>query len=140
MQLRNILIIFAFILLFAGCRDNSKGQALKTASQASVCMANGNYLKAKALFTEASDLHPSCAEYHVGEAMASLKIKDSETARMRYLKALKILEGQSRCDPDRVDDYVMVLVSLGREKEAREVIDRAKERFEKQWNDNFFIR
>jgi len=129
MNIKSILIIISIALPFAGCKVDSQEQASEISSQASWWLAKGNYYKAKELFIKASDLRPSCAEYHIGIAMASLKVKDLETAGIRYQKALEILEVQSRNDPNRVDDLAMVLVCLGREEGAREEINKAKERF-----------
>lgn len=81
------------------------------------------------MFKEASSLRPMCAEYHVGIAMASAKVKDYATARDEYLKALPILQEQSQEDSERVGDLIMVLVCLNRNQEANKILNAAKDRF-----------
>lgn len=126
---QSILLIVGLACL-CGCNDDSSRQAAELASEAAVLMNQGRFDEARLLLEKASDLGSSCAEYHVGIAMASTQLDDYVTARIRYERALSILKRQSQNDPQRVDDYVMVLVCLNRESEARRVVKEAQGRFE----------
>ena len=123
------VLLVALCITVTGCRDDSYDQAKGLATQAAWLMEEGKYSEALPLLQKASDLRPSCAEYHVGIAMVSIRLNDHQTARVSYQKALRIFEQQSQYDPERVDDHFMVLVSLNREDEAREVLRKARKRF-----------
>ena len=127
--MRPTILYLLVVLSVTGCKKDNIQKAQSLASEASRLMNEGKQTEAIIMFKEASDLMPMCAEYHVSIAMASVKVKDYTTARDEYLKALSILQEQSKEDPERVDDLIMVLVCLNRNEEANAVLNAAKQRF-----------
>lgn len=94
-------------------------------------MSDEKYAEAIPLMKKASALRPDCAEYHVGIAMASVMVKDYKTAKDEYLKALPILRKQSQDDPKRFNDLCLILTYLNRDKEAKTILDSARNKFPK---------
>jgi Flp pilus assembly protein TadD len=127
--MRPTIFFLLAVLLVTGCKRDNRQKAQSLASKASRLMNEGKLTEAIIMFKEASSLRPMCAEYHVGVAMASVKVKDYTTARDEYTKALPILQEQSQEDPERVCDLIMVLVCLNRNQEANTILNAAKERF-----------
>jgi len=127
--MRPTILLLLVVLSVAGCKKDNKQIAQSLASEASLLMNEGKQTEALTLFKEASHLRPMCAEYHVGIAMASVKVRDYTTARDEYLKALPILQEQSQEDPERVYDLIMVLVCLNRNQEANTILNAAKQHF-----------
>lgn len=127
--MRPTILFLLVVLLVTGCKKDNRQKAQPLASEASRLMNEGKLTEAIIMFKEASSLRPMCAEYHVGIAMASVKVKDYATARDEYLKALPILQEQSQEDPERVGDLIMVLVCLNRNQEANTILNAAKDRF-----------
>ena len=127
--MRPTILFLLVVLSVTGCKKDNRQKAQSLASEASRLMNEDKQTEAIIIFKEASSLMPMCAEYHVGIAMASVKVNDYTTARNEYLKALPILQEQSQEDPERVDDLVMVLVCLNRNQEANTVLNAAKQLF-----------
>ena len=127
--MRRIILFILIALSATGCKKDNIQKAQSLASKASFLMNEGKQTEALILLKEASSLRPMCAEYHVGIAMASVKVNDYTTARDEYMKALPILQEQSQEDPERVCDLIMVLVCLNRNEEANTVLNAAKQRF-----------
>ena len=110
-------------------RDGRKQTAQELAREASSAMQASNYAVAKELMLEAVSLRPDVVEYQVGVAMAALEQQEPETARAHWELALVLIAPQSDVDPEKVDDHVMILVALGREAEARSLIQDAYQKF-----------
>ena len=123
-----ILGVMATTML-CGCASKSKQHAASLAAEASRLMAGQQYEEARDKLRLASDIRPECVEYHVGIAMCSVRLKDNLTALTQYAKAERLLEGQARQDPERVDDYLMVLLCQNRDEKASAELTNAKERF-----------
>ncbi len=127
MKLFLILLFIIFTLI--GCKNDSIKQAQLLASKASILSVEGKHTDAIPLLEEASRLRPMCVEYHVGIAIESVKTENYTMAQDRYKKALAILQEQSKEDPERIDDLIIVLICLNRDEDAANVLNEAKSRF-----------
>lgn len=104
-------------------------EAAKLAAQASKMMMAEEYAGAREKLLLASAKRPDCVEYRVGIAGCSVRLNELETAAEHYAHAEKTLAAMAEKEPDRVDDYLMVLVCQNKEKRAAEELTKARARF-----------
>jgi hypothetical protein len=128
-----LLAVAAVCVSCSGPPDPAK-EAAKLAAQASKMMMAEEYAGAREKLLLASAKRPDCVEYHVGIAGCSVRLNELETAAEHYAVAEKILAVQAEKEPDRVDDYLMVLVCQNKEKQAAEELAKARTRFANDQN------
>ncbi len=97
-------------------------------------MSAGNYSEAFKHLDEAVRLRPDVAEYQMSLGMAAIKTGDKATATVHYETARRILAREAETDPDRVDDYAMVMTLLAQQESARDVIQDGLKRFPESEN------
>ncbi len=104
-------------------------EAVVIASKASYAMSDGNIYEARRLFQKATELRPEVFEYRVALAGLLRDMEGKEQASPHYVKALEIIEVESQQNHERVDEHIMLLVELGRQDEAKELLNERRERF-----------
>ena len=95
------------------------------AAEAAVAMSRGDYAAARAALEEAVALKPDFAEALVGLGNACAMLGDAPAARKAYERALKLHEqryAREGHDPNQLQQQVHVLLLLGREAAARDLL------------------
>ena len=86
--------------------------------------------RAEALYTKATALCPDDGKYWVDLGALRVQIGNKSAAREAYKSALAAYESiKVEADPQPLMQQVYVLALLGREKDARAVLDQAQKRF-----------
>lgn len=131
MTKRILTILILVTITGKGCSPKLKtsDRAAKLASEASLLMSKDDFAGAKPKLIMASELDPECAEYHVGAAICAVKLGDSVLARKHYANARNILAKQTNDNPERVDDYLMLLICLGEKDEAKKQLKKSEKQF-----------
>ena len=124
-----IAMLTALLVTANSCRKQDGTEAAQLASFGSVALQKGEWQQAYDLLARASALRPSVAEYHTGAGMAAVKLGRTDVAERHYDTAAQILAKQAMTDPERVDDYALLLGLLGRHEEATTVLKDGAERF-----------
>lgn len=104
-------------------------EAVKLANDASKMMMKEEYAGAREKLLVASAKRPQCFEYHMGIALCSVRLRDSDTAVDHYAKAEELLAPEAETTPRRVMDYVMVLICQNKDKEAAAALAKARDKF-----------
>jgi tetratricopeptide (TPR) repeat protein len=127
---RLMLLVAVFCLAFLGaCGHRAGDQAARLAAEASRDMVDHRFENAFQKMERAADLRPDVAEYHVGLGMAAARLGIMDVAAKQYASAEGILARQAEHDPERVDDYAMVVALLGRTEEAKGILTEGLRRF-----------
>jgi len=117
---RLMLLVTVLCLAFLGaCGHRAGDQAARLAADANWDMAEHKFQDAFQNMEQAADLGPDVTEYHVGLGMAAVRLGRTDVAAKQYGSAEGILAREAEHDPERVDDYAMVVALLGRTEEAR---------------------
>jgi Flp pilus assembly protein TadD len=123
-------VVFGCLAItICGCNQPPADRAAELARTASHEMNAGKYSEAFEHLEEAVILKPKVADYHVGLGMAAIKLGNKDAANEHYVKARLILSREAETDPDRVDDYAMIMTLLAQPETARDIIRDGSKRF-----------
>ncbi len=123
------LMLATVVLLMAGCPSKEARQANRLATQASALMEDENYHQAADKLRQAVELEPKRSEFRMMLGKTLVKAGNPVAARKHYKRGAEILKPRISENPQTIGRYLMFLICLDRESKAREVLEKAQERF-----------
>ena len=118
------------LLVFpGGCVKGSAKEAAALGREASHLMQEEKYNEAIILVEKAEKLDPKNFSYSIGLAFAYNKTGQFEKAKSKYLEILPKLREAASKDDSKVIEVILVLMSLRKQGEAQNELEKARERF-----------
>jgi Flp pilus assembly protein TadD len=127
-------LVLAAALVLAGCRQRvitplERDEAANDVSEANFALTLHDWTRAEGLYAKATELCPDEGDAWASLGVVRMRLHNPNGARSAYKSALSAYEADGRRNP--ADTALVIrraylLVLLGRQDEARSLIDRAR--------------
>jgi Flp pilus assembly protein TadD len=132
-MIARVALVLAAALTFSGCAKREitpldRAQAANMASEAEFAATVREWDRAEGLYAKAAELCPDSAETWMALGVVRMHLGDHSGARTAYKSAASACKSAFDRDPkdsNAVMGQAYALVVLGRQDEARSVVDRA---------------
>ena len=132
-MIHRLALVLAAVAVLAGCRAREitklqRDEAANVVSEAEFALTMKDWPRAEGLYAKATALTPDQGETWVRLGVVRVRMKNPSGAKDAYKSALAAFEDDFKRHPDRTASVIRsatILVILGREAEARSVVDKA---------------
>jgi tetratricopeptide (TPR) repeat protein len=139
--------ILVLTTLLGGCKPKeitplARKQGANFASEANFAISVRDYARAENLLAQATAVCPDTPEYWIGLGAARRRLDNRSGAKAAYEEALKASRAASKRDaknPQPLLQQVYVLALLGREADARALLDKARTTYPENRNIRTFF-